>query len=289
LKGKSVTLTPSVYPLSLDQSVTWKSSNTKVATVTADGKVTGVKTGIATITCTSVATGLSATCKVTVGSIYLDKTEASILKGTTMTLTPTVYPTSLEDKSVTWKSSNTKVATVSSTGKVKGVKTGIATITCTSNVTGLSATCKVTVGSIYLDKTEVSIVKGTTLTLTPSVYPTTLADKSVTWKSSDETVATVTSGGKVTGIKAGTATITCTSNATGLSATCQVTVTASSGTRSLSGDDDETTGIDALGQGEAEPYDVYDLSGRMVLHQVTSLDGLPDGVYIVNGKKVLKK
>jgi uncharacterized protein YjdB len=131
-------------------------------------------------------------------------------------------------------------------------------------------------------------VKGTTLTLTPSVYPTTLSDKSVTWKSSDETVATVT-GGKVEGLKAGTATITCTSNVTGLSATCQVTVTASSGTRSLSGDDDETTGIDALGQGETEPYDVYDLSGRKVAHQVTSLDGLPDGIYIVNGKKVLKK
>jgi uncharacterized protein YjdB len=288
-KGKTLTLTPTVYPTSLeDKSVTWKSSNTKVATVSSTGKVKGVKTGTATITCTSNATGLKTTCKVTVGSIYLDKTEVSILKGTTMTLTPTVYPTSLEDKSVTWKSSNTKVATVSSTGKVKGVKTGIVTITCTSNVTGLSATCKVTVGSIYLDKTEVSIVKGTTLTLTPSVYPTTLADKSVTWKSSDETVATVI-GGKVEGLKAGMATITCTSNVTGLSATCQVTVTASSGTRSLSGDDDETTGIDALGQGETEPYDVYDLSGRMVLHQVTSLDGLPDGVYIVNGRKVLKK
>jgi len=73
-----------------------------------------------------------------------------------------------------------------------------------------------------------------------------------------------------------------------LSATCQVTVTASSGTRSLDGDD-ETTGIEAVGEGETEPYDVYDLSGRMVLHQVTSLEGLSNGVYIVNGKKVLKK
>ena len=80
-----------------------------------------------------------------------------------------------------------------------------------------------------------------------------------------------------------------TSNVTGLSATYQVTVTASSGTRSLLGDADETTGIDAVGKGETEPYDVYDPSGRMVLHQVTSLDGLPDGVYIVNGRKVLKK
>ena len=277
LKGTTLTLTPTVYPTALaDKSVTWKSSNTNVATVTADGEVTGVKTGIVTITCTSKATGLSATCEVTVGKVNLNKTEASILKGTTLTLKTTVYPTALENKEVTWKSSNTKVATVSSSGKVTGVKTGVVTITCTSKATGLSATCKVTVGKVNLDQTEVSIVKGKTVTLTPTVYPTTLSDKSVTWESSDETVATVT-GGKVKGIKAGTATITCTSNKTGLSATCQVTVTASSGTRSLSGDD------------ETKPYDVYDLSGRMVLHQVTSLDGLPNGIYIVNGKKVLKK
>ena len=290
LKGTTLKLTPSVYPTTLeDKSVTWKSSNTKVATVSSTGKVKGVKTGIVTITCTSNVTGLSATCKVTVGSIYLNKTEVSILKGTTLKLTPSVYPTTLEDKSVTWKSSNTKVATVTSDGEVKGVKTGIVTITCTSKATGLSATCEVIVGSIYLDKTEVSILKGTTLKLTPSVYPTTLTDKSVTWKSSNTKVATVTADGIVTGVTPGTATITCTSNATGLSATCQVTVTASSGTRSLSGDDDKTTGIEAVGEGEKEPYDVYDLSGRMVLHQVTSLEGLPNGVYIVNGRKVIKK
>ena len=288
LKGTSLTLTPTVYPTTLEnKEVTWKSSNTKVATVSSAGEVKGVKTGVVTITCTSKATGLSTTCKVTVGKVNLDKSEAIVLKGTTLTLKPTVYPTTLENKEVTWKSSNTKVATVSSSGKVTGVKTGVVTITCTSKTTGLSATCKVTVGKVNLDKTEVSIVKGKTVTLTPTVYPTTLSDKSVTWESSDEAVATVT-GGKVKGIGAGTATITCTSVATGLSATCQVTVTASSGTRSLDGDD-ETTDIEAVGEGEIKPYDVYDLSGRMVLHQVTSLDGLSNGVYIVNGKKVLKK
>jgi uncharacterized protein YjdB len=288
LKGTTLKLKPTVYPTTLEnKEVTWKSSNTKVATVSSAGEVKGVKTGVVTITCTSKATGLSTTCKVTVGKVNLDKSEAIILKGTTLTLKPTVYPTTLENKEVTWKSSNTKVATVSSSGKVTGVKTGVVTITCTSKATGLSATCEVTVGKVNLDKAEASIVKGKTVTLTPTVYPTTLENKSVTWESSDETVATVT-GGKVKGIKAGTATITCTSVATGLSATCQVTVTASSGTRSLDGDD-ETTDIEAVGEGEIKPYDVYDLSGRMVLHQVTSLDGLSNGVYIVDGKKVLKK
>ena len=143
-KTKTMTLKATVT--SEDKSVTWKSSNTSVATVTSAGKVKGVKAGFATITCTSVATGEEATCKVTVGYVKLDKTEAILEKTKTMTLTATVYPSALEDRRVKWKSSNTAVATVSSSGKVKGVKAGTAVITCTSNATGLSTTCTVTVG-----------------------------------------------------------------------------------------------------------------------------------------------
>jgi uncharacterized protein YjdB len=101
----------------------------------------------------------------------------------------------------------------------------------------------------------------------------------------------VTSSGKVKGIAAGTAIITCTSVATGLKGTCTVTVLATSESRSTEGDGDNTTGIENLENvpALAEPFDVYDLSGRKVRHQVNSLDGLPDGVYIVNGKKILKK
>ncbi|MBR2229261.1 MAG: BspA family leucine-rich repeat surface protein [Prevotella sp.] len=288
-KGKTVTLKATAYPSTLeDKTVTWTSSNTSVATVSSKGKVKGVRTGTATITCTSNATGLSATCEVTVGSVKLDQTEVAVNKGETVTLKATVYPSTLEDKTVTWTSSNTAVATVSSKGKVKGVRTGTATITCTSNATGLSTTCEVTVGSVILDQTEVTVKKGKTVTLKATVYPSTLADKSVTWKSSNTSIATVTAEGKVKGIKAGTATITCTSVATGLSATCTVTVTSTSGSRSMEGDDDELTGLEE-NVVVVEPFDVYDLGGRKVLHQVTSLDGLPDGIYIVNGKKILKK
>ena len=291
-KGKTVTLTAKVYPTTLtDQSVTWSSSDTNIATVTSTGKVKGVKLGTATITCTSVATGLSATCTVTVGAVTLSKTTAAIEKGKTTTLTPKVYPSTLEDKSVTWTSSDTKIATVSSTGKVKGIKYGTATITCTSNATGLSATCTVTVGKVVIGVSEVTIKKSRTVTLIATVYPSTLTDRSVTWESSDTRIATVSSGGKVKGIKAGTVTITCTSVATGLSSTCTVTVLAASGARSMEGDDDETTGIESLEEVPAatEPFDVYDLSGRKVRSQVTSLKGLPAGIYIVNGKKMIIK
>jgi len=290
-KKNTVTLTPTVYPTSLeDKSVTWKSSDKTVATVSADGVVKGVKSGVVTITCTSNATGLSATCKVTVATIALNKSEVIVKKKNTVTLTPTVYPTSLEDKSVTWKSSDESIATVSSDGVVTGVKSGFVTITCTSNATGVSTTCEVTVGTISLSKSSATLTIGEKVTLTPTVYPTALEDKSVTWKSSNKAVAKVSSTGKVTAIAAGTATITCTSVATGLSTTCKVTVKAASA-RTIDGEDAELTDIEIVEVTPAieEPFDVYDLRGHKVRQGVTSLDGLPAGVYIVKGKKVLKK
>jgi uncharacterized protein YjdB len=294
-KGKTLTLTATVYPSSLsDRSVTWKSSKTSVATVSSSGKVKGVKAGTATITCTSNATGLKTTCTVNVvkGTVTLNKTEAYIEKGKTTTLKATLTPTTLTDKSVTWTSSDKSIATVSSSGKVKGVGYGTATITCTSNATGASATCQVTIGKVVISMSDFSLKKTRTTALTATLYPTTLTDKSVTWTSSDKSIATVSSSGKVKGIKAGTATITCTSVATGLKGNCKVTVLAVAEARSAIGDDDGTTGIEDLDERpavEEDPYDVYDLSGRKVANQVTSLDGLPNGIYIVNGKKVMKK
>ena len=292
-KGTTLALKATVYPSSLeDKSVTWKSSDKTVATVSSSGKVKGIKAGTATITCTSNATGLSATCKVTVtnGTVTLNKTEAYVEKGKTMTLKAIVTPETLEDKSVTWTSSDKTVATVSSSGKVKGVGYGTATITCTSVAAGVSATCQVTIGKVIISMSDFSLKKSRTTVLTAILYPTTLTDKSVTWKSSDTKVATVSSSGKVKGVGAGTATITCTSNATGLKGTCTVTVLAVSESRSIEGDDDEATGIDELNvePTEVQPFDVYDLSGRKVAHQVTTLEGLPNGLYIVNGKKMLK-
>jgi len=290
-KKKTLTLTPIFYPETVeDKSVTWETSDKTIATISSVGVVTGVKSGVVTITCTSKATGLSATCKVTVGTITLDQSEVIIRKKNTVTLTPAVYPTSLEDKSVTWESSDESVATVSDDGVVTGVKSGVVTITCTSNATGLSATCKVIVGTITLSKSSATIIVGNTVTLTPTVYPTTLEDQSVTWKSSNTKVATVKNG-KVKAVKAGTATITCTSNATGLSTTCKITVKKSASARTIDGEDAELTDIEIVEEKPAaeEPFDVYDLLGHKVRQQVTSLDGLPAGVYIVKGKKVLKK
>lgn len=228
-KGESATLTATVNPSGASQSVTWSTSDSKIATVSG-GKVTGVSVGTATITA-KTSNGKTASCTVKVSgslpaSVSLSKSTLSLTKGNSSTLTATVKPSD-GPQSVTWSSSNTKVATVSG-GKVTAVGAGTATITAkTSN--GKTATCKVTVtipsaSSVSLNKSTLKITRGNTSNLTATVKPSG-ASQSVTWSTSNSKVATV-SGGKVTGAGVGTATITAkTSN--GKTATCKVTVTGS--------------------------------------------------------------
>lgn len=150
VKGKSETLKPTINPSNAsNQNVKWKSSNTKIATVDSKGVVKGVAAGTATITVTTEDGGKTATCKVTVTqpvtSVKLNKTKLTLSKGKTETLKATVNPSNATNKAVTWKSSNTKVATVDSKGKVKAVAKGTATITVTTKDGSKTVTCKVTV------------------------------------------------------------------------------------------------------------------------------------------------
>ena len=151
-KGRAHQLTATVSPDDATSTeVTWKSSNTNVATVSAAGKVVAKGKGTATITCTAKdGSGITATCKVTVkipvSSVKLNRSTASIYKGKKLTLKATVGPSNANNKAVTWKSSNTKVAVVSAKGVITARGKGAATITCTAkDGSGKKATCKVTV------------------------------------------------------------------------------------------------------------------------------------------------
>ena len=163
-------------------------------------------------------------------SVSLNKTTATLTsKGATVSLTATVAPSNAGCKDVTWKSSNTSVATVDSNGKVTAVGNGTATITVTTVSGGKTATCKVTVSiattGVTLNKTSATLTsKGQTLSLTATVSPSNAANKNVTWKSSNTSVAIVDSNGKVTAVGNGTATITVTTASGGKTATCKVTV-----------------------------------------------------------------
>ena len=234
-EGKSTTLVATITPdNATNKAVTWKSSNTNIATVT-NGKVTGVSSGTATITATTT-NGKSTTATVTVtknavlvSGVTLSPTSKSIVEGTSTTLTATISPTNATDKSITWVSSNTNIATVAN-GKVTAKKSGVVTITAkASNNKSATATITVTpktiaVTSITLNKTSISLEEGKNTTLIATISPSNATNKAVTWKTSNSKVATV-SNGKITAVKAGTATITATSN-NGKTATANVTVKA---------------------------------------------------------------
>lgn len=241
MEGQTTTLTATVSPTGANKSVTWSSSNTSVASVSSTGKVTAKKAGTATITAKTADGGYKATCKVTVTpkkvtGVTLNKTSATITKGSTTTLTATVSPTGA-NKSVIWSSSNSSVATVSSTGKVTAKNAGTANIIVTTAEGGYTATCKVTVTEkavtgVKLNKTSLSLDVGGTSTLTATISPTG-ANSSVTWSSSDPSVATVSSTGKVTAVKAGTTTIIVKTASGGYTAACTVTVTTTMYSRTI--------------------------------------------------------
>ncbi len=235
--NKSETLTATVNPDNAsNKAVNWKSTNTKVATVDANGLVKAVGVGSATITATAAdGSGVKATCKVTVTQpvteITLDKTSLNLSVGNSETLTATVKPNNVTNKAVNWSSTNTKVATVDSAGKVTAVGVGSATITATAaDGSGVKATCKVTVTQpvtkITLDKTSLNLSVGNSETLTATIKPDNATNKAVNWSSTNTKVATVDSAGNVTAVGVGSATITATAaDGSGVKATCKVTVT----------------------------------------------------------------
>jgi len=241
-EGKTVQLTATPKdaagnPLS-GRVVTWTSSNTAAATVNSSGLVTAKLAGAAAITATSE--GQSGTSAITVvhvavASVAVAPASASVNEGQTVQLTATLKDASgntLTGRTVTWASSNTAAATVSSSGLVTGKVAGAATITATSEtVSGTSAitVVHVPVAAVAVTPASASLPAGQTVQLTATLKDAngnTLTGRTVTWASSNTAAATVTGSGLVSGVTAGTATITATSET--VSGTAAVTVTAAS-------------------------------------------------------------
>lgn len=219
-----------------DKKVTWSTSNSKVATVSSSGKIVAKKAGTATITATT-SNGKKAEIKITVTekfinvtSISLNKENATLNVGESVSLSATVLPKDASNKGIIWSSSDESVATVKD-GKVTAKKAGTTTITATSKDGNKKAVCTITVKEkeiiavtdISLDKTEINLEVGDTSKLTATILPKDATYTDVSWSTSDASVATVENG-KITAKGAGTTTITATSN-NGKTATCKVTVT----------------------------------------------------------------
>lgn len=231
--GKYTTLTPTFTPeYATNQNVTWSSSDNTVASVDSEGKVTGKKEGTAIITVKTADGGYTASCTINVmvqtTGVTLNRTEAKIDKGSTLLLIPTVLPSNATNKEVTWKSSNTAVATVDENGKVTAVAGGTCIITCTTKNSSKKATCEITViesvSGVKLSSERLSLYKSQVYALSCTVLPTTATNKAVTWKSSDTSIVRVSAAGVLTAVAEGYATVTVKTADGGFEAYCDITV-----------------------------------------------------------------
>lgn len=227
------------YNLSINNNtkVSWTSSNTSIATVDSTGKVVAKAAGETVITVADDS-GFKAECKVTVTNkesqpqpqqdvVTLNTSTLSMNVGDTVKLIETVKPSN-NVSGVTWSSSDTKIATVTN-GEVKAVANGTATITA-KLANGSKAECVVTVSTkvvnaalVKINVNKQTLVVGASSQLTATVLPSNTTNKTITWSSSNNDVATVDSNGKVTAKKKGSAIIYArTSN--GVFGTCGIVV-----------------------------------------------------------------
>jgi uncharacterized protein YjdB len=240
LVGGTETLYATVLPSNAtNKAITWSSSNTSIVTVT-NGLITGIAAGTANITVTTADGNKTANCGVLVSAsavaptgVRLNKTIIELNVGDTETLTATVLPTNATNQNVTWEITNPPdkvVATVSESGIVRAVSVGDAQIfAITSN--GIKTPCAVkvrdvSVTGVTLNKSALALKTGESETLTATVLPANATNKTVKWESSAPSVATVENG-LVSAVSAGSATITVETVDGKKTATCIVTVTAS--------------------------------------------------------------
>lgn len=236
LAGNILSLVAMIEPAAVTNAgLVWSTSNEAVATVDQNGVVTAVGRGTARITCAALdGLGAKAACDVTVtqlvSKITLSSNTMTVGVGKTSRLTAMVEPATASNRNVEWTSSNENVATVTSSGYVKGVAKGSAVITCKAkDASGIITACTVTViepiTGVKLNVANKTLLVGKKVTLKATITPGTVDRKYVTWKTSNAKVATVTAGGVVKAVGRGTATISCEAqDGSGIRANCQITV-----------------------------------------------------------------
>lgn len=213
--------------------VTFKSLNEKVATVDANGVVTGVSEGNADIVITTEEGGFEAKCTVRVDGIDARGIERVGDKTVTMGLNQTcqlqvkITPSDTTNKNVQWTSSNNSVATVDSNGVVISKNSGSTIITATTHnglKTEFFIEVETPVTNITLNSNEINLNPGGTFKLDATVNPSNASNKNIKWISANESIATVDQSGNVTADVAGTTYISAVSADGKVVATCTVNV-----------------------------------------------------------------
>ena len=253
--GGSGTLYAYISPsTATNKDVTWSSSDASVVKVDNRGNVTALKTGSAVITVKTFDGGYTAKCSVKVQtqivlpqSITLDRSSITLDKGSKIRLTATISPSNVTNPNVSWKSENTSVAKVDASGTVTAVGVGATRIIVSADANGTAATCVVSVKS-YVKSISISgsstVSAYSTIQLKATVSPSD-ASSSVTWSSSNSSIATVDQSGNVKGLKEGKVTISAAAtDGSGAVGTRQVTVTKAVATYLMLGDSYVETGDD---------------------------------------------
>ena len=236
LLGEEETLSISILPDdATSKSVIWSSDNESIATVDNKGEVHAIGGGTAVITCTSEEyPTIKSTCmvhvRVPVTRIDLNNSNLEIYKGDGFQLTASLYPSDTTDTELIWTSSNNSVAAVDEKGRITALGKGNAVIKCSSkNNISVYSECVVSVGikvdSMSISRENATLFRGNSMKLTVEIGPEDASDKSVTWRSSDENVASVDENGLVVSNAVGVAIITCIStNNTSIRTSCEVSV-----------------------------------------------------------------
>lgn len=231
--GDKKTLKAEVFPKEFDAVCNWFSSNSSVATVDKNGTITARSEGKTTITA-KINDNLQSSCEVTVKpeiiaikNITLDKTEAVLDIGKTLTLIAEITPSNATNQSIIWISGNEDVATVSG-GLVKAVGEGETRVIAQTS-DGKEAVCEITVRkavieveNVKLNKTSATLKVSEILQLTATIMPANATDKNIEWFSDNDGIATVVNG-KVTAKSEGQTKITAKTN-NGKTAECVVKV-----------------------------------------------------------------
>ncbi len=230
LIGQTEKLTATVLPDNTsDKSVIWASDNEAIATVAADGTVTGVSIGVANITAT--CGDVSATCKVTVNpvpaaTVTINVPDTKIYVGDKLTLSATVAPDNTTDKTLIWACSTPEFATINAqTGELTAIAPGEARIKATcGEATGMATVTIIPVAatSVTISTEDMTLFVGQTGKLTATIFPDNTTDKNIVWESDNEAIATVTSDGIVTAASIGITNVTATCG--DVTSRCKVTV-----------------------------------------------------------------
>ena len=285
--GEKIILKPQLEPQGqTNENVIWKTSDPSVAVVDEKGVVSAVGLGVCNIMATAVDGGLSATCEVrviqSVESIDIEK-DIVVVNGSLFNLDAKILPKNVWDPRVEWSISDPAVVEIYANRnefidgywsvRFRALAPGTSTITVTSvENPKIQVECAVTViqpvTGITLNKSCLELTEDESEQLIATIAPENASDKSVTWTSSDLSVAMISPNGTVYAVKPGRATIMATTGDGGFVALCKVVV-------------NEISGVENVTIDLNEHVKIFNLQGIMLFEGEYSDANVPSGTYII--------